>query len=72
MLGNLRARNLVPVEVVLGNSVKMFPSVVALIFMNLEMDSELDEVPTIVSVPSLVFSGTGRSMRRSFLEDKTK
>ncbi len=61
-----------PVEVMLGNSAKMFLTVVALILMNLDMEAELDEVPTIVSFPSLIFSVTGRSMRHSFLVDKTK
>ncbi len=50
----------------------MFPTVVALIFMNLEMEAELDKVLTIVLFQSLIFSVTGRSMRNNFLESKTK
>ncbi len=61
-----------PTEVMLGNSAKMFPTVVALIFMNLEMEAELDKVLTIVLFQSLIFSVTGRSMRNNFLESKTK
>ncbi len=50
----------------------MFPTDVALIFMNLDMEAELDKVPMIVLIPSLIFSVTGRSIRQSFLVDKTK
>ncbi len=37
-----------PAEVVAGNNAKMFPMVVALIFVNLDIDAELDKLPTMV------------------------
>ncbi len=44
-----------PAEVVLGNNTKMFPTVGVMIFVNLDMDAELDKVPKIASFPSSFF-----------------
>ncbi len=44
-----------PTSVAAGNNVKMFPMVVALILVNLDMEAELDKVPTMASTPSAIF-----------------
>ncbi len=44
-----------PSEVVLGNSAKMFCTVVVLIFVNFDVEAELDKVPTMVLCPTLFF-----------------
>ncbi len=59
-----------PAEVAAGNNAKMFPTIVALIFANLDMDAELDKVTTAVTFLSAIFYVTGMSMRRSFLVGK--
>ncbi len=59
-------------EVILGNSAKMFPTVVALIFVSLDVEAELDKVPTMVSFSSFILSVMGRSMRHSFLVGEIK
>ncbi len=59
-------------KVAAGNNAKMFPTVAALIFVNLDVDAELDDVPTTVLFPTFFFSVMGRSMRRSFLVGKIK
>ena len=42
-------------KVAAGNNAKIFPTVAALIFVNLDMDAELDKVSTMVSWSSVVF-----------------
>ncbi len=61
-----------PAEVVLGSKAKMFPTIAALIFVNLGVDAELDEVSTMTSFPLPTFLVMGRSMRRSILVGKMK
>ncbi len=61
-----------PTEVVLDNSAKMLPTVAALLFVNLDVDAELDKVPIIVLLPLLSFSVMGRSMRHSFFGGQDK
>ncbi len=44
-----------PADAVLGSNAKMFPTVAALIFVNLDVDAELDKVPTMTLLPLLSF-----------------
>ncbi len=55
-----------PIGVVAGNNAKMFPTVPALILVNLDIDVELDEIQTIALLLPAIFSVMGRSMRHSF------
>ncbi len=58
-----------PAEVVLGSNAKMLPTVAALIIVNLDVDAELEEVPTMTLLPlSILLVST----RHSFVVGKTK
>ncbi len=57
-----------PVEVMLSSKAKN----AALIIVSLDVDAELDEVPTMKSLPLLTFLVTGGSMRCCFLVGKMK
>ncbi len=61
-----------PTDVMLDSKTRMFPTITALIFVSLDVDAELDEVPTMKSLLLLTFSRTSRSTRHSFLVGEMK